>query len=140
MIIERFVKLFSWTLQTARAFKEMDVITAVKLYINKMTSESGPGMKILLMDKDTVSIKSYSLKISRNTSQLFHNMKQNWFNYILTIIYSSISKTYCLNFSIDSFHRRASYQWHLVNRICYKKKFIYLNESIQPNRMREWNI
>lgn len=33
----------------------MDVITAVKLYINKMTSESGPGMKILLMDKDTVS-------------------------------------------------------------------------------------
>lgn len=32
----------------------MDVITAVKLYINKMTSESGPGMKILLMDKDTV--------------------------------------------------------------------------------------
>lgn len=34
----------------------MDVITAVKLYINKMTSESGPGMKILLMDKDTVSL------------------------------------------------------------------------------------
>lgn len=34
----------------------MDVITAVKLYINKMTTESGPGMKILLMDKDTVSI------------------------------------------------------------------------------------
>lgn len=33
----------------------MDVITAVKLYINKMTSETGPGMKILLMDKDTVS-------------------------------------------------------------------------------------
>lgn len=33
----------------------MDVITAIKLYINKMTNESGPGMKILLMDKETVS-------------------------------------------------------------------------------------
>lgn len=32
----------------------MDVILAVKLYINKMTNESGPGMKIILMDKDTV--------------------------------------------------------------------------------------
>lgn len=32
----------------------MNVITAVKLYINKMTDESGPGMKIILMDKDTV--------------------------------------------------------------------------------------
>lgn len=32
----------------------MDVIAAVKLYVNKMTNESGPGMKILLMDKDTV--------------------------------------------------------------------------------------
>lgn len=37
----------------------MDVITAVKLYINKMTNESGPGMKILLMDKDTVGTNHY---------------------------------------------------------------------------------
>lgn len=35
----------------------MDVITAIKLYVNKMTNESGPGMKILLMDKETVSVK-----------------------------------------------------------------------------------
>lgn len=32
----------------------MNVIQAVKLYINKMTNESGPGMKIILMDKETV--------------------------------------------------------------------------------------
>lgn len=38
----------------------MDVITAIKLYINKMTNESGPGMKILLMDKDTVFIIIYT--------------------------------------------------------------------------------
>lgn len=35
----------------------MDVITAIKLYVNKMTNESGPGMKVLLMDKETVSCK-----------------------------------------------------------------------------------
>lgn len=34
----------------------MNVITAITLYINKMTNESGPGMKILLLDKETVSI------------------------------------------------------------------------------------
>lgn len=34
----------------------MDVIKAIKLYINKMTGECGPGMKILLMDKETVSL------------------------------------------------------------------------------------
>lgn len=33
----------------------MNVIQAVKLYITKMTEESGPGMKVILMDKETVS-------------------------------------------------------------------------------------
>ncbi|XP_026470099.1 vacuolar protein sorting-associated protein 45-like isoform X2 [Ctenocephalides felis] len=36
----------------------MNVITAVKMYISKMTEESGPGMKLLLMDKETTSIVS----------------------------------------------------------------------------------
>jgi vacuolar protein sorting-associated protein 45 len=34
----------------------MNVLAAVKLYISKMTEESGPGMKLLLMDKETVSL------------------------------------------------------------------------------------
>lgn len=34
----------------------MDLIQAVKLYIVKMTEDCGPGMKVLLMDKITVSI------------------------------------------------------------------------------------
>lgn len=38
----------------------MDVISAIKLYINKMVDESGPGMKIFLMDKETVSKSSFS--------------------------------------------------------------------------------
>lgn len=36
----------------------MNVISAVKAYVNKMTDESEPGMKILLMDKTTTSIVS----------------------------------------------------------------------------------
>lgn len=36
----------------------MNVISAVKTYINKMTEESEPGMKVLLMDKETTSIVS----------------------------------------------------------------------------------
>ena len=33
----------------------MNVILAVKQYVSKMIDESGPGMKVLLMDKETVS-------------------------------------------------------------------------------------
>jgi hypothetical protein len=33
---------------------KMNVIKAVQLYIDKMIDEAGPGMKILLMDKETV--------------------------------------------------------------------------------------
>lgn len=36
----------------------MNVISAVKAYVKKMTEESEPGMKILLMDKETTSIIS----------------------------------------------------------------------------------
>nr|CAH7720408.1 unnamed protein product [Callosobruchus chinensis] len=36
----------------------MNVIAAVKAYVNKMTEESEPGMKVLLMDKETTSIIS----------------------------------------------------------------------------------
>lgn len=33
----------------------MNVILAVKQYVTKMIEDSGPGMKVLLMDKETVS-------------------------------------------------------------------------------------
>ncbi|KAH7643781.1 vacuolar protein sorting-associated protein 45 [Dermatophagoides farinae] len=36
----------------------MDVIYAMKLYINKMVDDAGPGIKALLMDKETISIIS----------------------------------------------------------------------------------
>lgn len=32
----------------------MDMIRAVQLYLDKIIDESGPGMKVLLMDKETV--------------------------------------------------------------------------------------
>ena len=34
----------------------MNVLLAVRMYISKMIQESGPGMKVLLMDRETVSI------------------------------------------------------------------------------------
>lgn len=34
---------------------DMNVIKAIQLYIDKMIEETGPGMKILLMDRETVS-------------------------------------------------------------------------------------
>lgn len=57
----------------------MDPITAVKLYINKMTSESGPGMKILLMDKDTVSIAD-CLRMKQNKQ---HSLKKGKANHAI---------------------------------------------------------
>lgn len=36
----------------------MNVIQAVKLYVSKMIEDSGPGMKVLLMDKETISFVS----------------------------------------------------------------------------------
>ncbi|XP_076298221.1 vacuolar protein sorting 45 [Lasioglossum baleicum] len=36
----------------------MNLIVALKFYISRMTEESGPGMKVLLMDKQTTSIVS----------------------------------------------------------------------------------
>ena len=32
----------------------MDVIASVKFYLNKMVEECGVGLKVLLMDKETV--------------------------------------------------------------------------------------
>lgn len=34
----------------------MNVLLAVKMYIGKMLQDSGPGMKVLLMDRETVSV------------------------------------------------------------------------------------
>ena len=33
----------------------MNVVAAVKTYVTKMTEDSGPGMKVLLLDRQTVS-------------------------------------------------------------------------------------
>lgn len=35
----------------------MDVSQSLKFYINKMVDEAGPGIKALLMDKETVNKK-----------------------------------------------------------------------------------
>lgn len=50
----------------------MNVVQAVKMYITKMTEESGPGMKVILMDKETVSriLSNFSTDFYMNFLQL----------------------------------------------------------------------
>ncbi len=40
----------------------MNLVVAIKNYISKMTEDSGPGMKVLLMDKETVSKPIFSAR------------------------------------------------------------------------------
>lgn len=45
----------------------MNVIMAIKLYVNKMIDDCGTGMKVLLMDKETVChFKLLSILIFRD--------------------------------------------------------------------------
>ena len=46
---------------------KMNVILAVKQYVSKMIEESGPGMKVLLMDKETVNSSNTGLWVSQDT-------------------------------------------------------------------------
>lgn len=49
----------------------MNVTQAVKKYITKMAEESGPGMKLLLMDKETVSPINKRILMILHTSLIF---------------------------------------------------------------------
>lgn len=44
----------------------MDVVHALKLYIQRMIDEAGHGIKALLMDKETVSLFLFLNQISFN--------------------------------------------------------------------------
>lgn len=46
----------------------MNVVAALKFYITRMTEESGPGMKVLLMDKQTV--RYYFLRLHLSVKML----------------------------------------------------------------------
>lgn len=48
----------------------MNLISGIKLYIEKMCTESGPGMKIILLDKETVSnCDNWNLLMATTISQ-----------------------------------------------------------------------
>lgn len=53
--LAEFLKIRSFNV---RKKVKMNLVTALKLYITRMTEETGPGMKALLMDKQTTSIVS----------------------------------------------------------------------------------
>ena len=41
----------------------MDVVLAIKRYISRMIEESGAGMKVLMMDKETVSVGTVTISL-----------------------------------------------------------------------------
>ena len=49
---------FSTKLHPLERVRTMDIVLAVRQYISRMISESGAGMKVLLMDSETVSCSS----------------------------------------------------------------------------------
>lgn len=108
----------------------MDVITAVKLYVNKMTNESGPGMKILLMDKETVSFN----KSMESTGCLRVHLWRcrpsiiDFCSWMFDIIHFLLIQ------------RPASFRWHSANRTCSRRRCICLKDLIQLDPMNEWNI
>ena len=48
----------------------MDVVVGVKQYITRMIKDSGAGMKVLLMDKETVREMSETERRERGLSSL----------------------------------------------------------------------
>lgn len=48
----------------------MNVVFAVKQYVSKMIEDSGPGMKVLLMDKETVSLLLLSIRLGGDPPSL----------------------------------------------------------------------
>jgi vacuolar protein sorting-associated protein 45 len=61
----------------------MDVLAGVKFYIDRMVEESGLGMKVLLMDKETTSIISMVFSQSEMLSRevyLFERMDRRTSN------------------------------------------------------------
>jgi hypothetical protein len=48
----------------------MNVVAAVKMYITRMAEESGPGMKVLLMDKQTVSLWIIKLSLFESATMV----------------------------------------------------------------------
>ena len=60
----------------------MNVVLAVKQYVAKMIEESGPGMKVLLMDKETVSsVHLHSLSKTAAKPAIAHSYS------IMSIVY-----------------------------------------------------
>ena len=49
----------------------MNVLLAVRMYISKMIQDSGPGMKVLLMDKETVLNINFILSLKAFISRCF---------------------------------------------------------------------
>uniref|UniRef100_A0A1B0C3P6 Vacuolar protein sorting-associated protein 45 n=1 Tax=Glossina palpalis gambiensis TaxID=67801 RepID=A0A1B0C3P6_9MUSC len=63
-IPEEFLDAITWELMRLLQKVAMNLINGIRLYIEKMCSESGPGMKNMLLDRETTSIISMAFSQS----------------------------------------------------------------------------
>lgn len=89
----------------------MDVIAAVKFYVNRMVEEVGVGMKVLLMDKETVS---HIVVCHLLIKYVCHLLIEYVYNLLIEYVY----------------HRQALLAWYLHSQKCCRRKYIFSNELI----------
>ncbi|KAL0274191.1 UNVERIFIED_CONTAM: hypothetical protein PYX00_006672 [Menopon gallinae] len=123
---------------------KMNVVASVKTYITKMTEDSGPGMKVLLLDKQTTSIVSVVYSQSEMLQKevyLFERIDsgtpQESVKYLKCIVFMRPTKeNISLLASELKFPRYSSYYIYLSN-IISKADIKYLAESDEQEVVKE---
>lgn len=106
----------------------MNLISGIKLYIEKMCTESGPGMKIILLDKETVS------KWDNFFRQQYHGHQINICKYILFNLQTSIIS---MAFSQSDMLQREVYLFERIDsgrsneRLKYLKCIVFIRPTKQ---------
>jgi len=99
----------------------MNLISGIKLYIEKMCSESGPGMKIILLDKETVS--------ARTDNQIPCHMIKNPHHSQTSIISMAFSQSDMLQREVYLFERLDSGRSN--ERLKYLKCIVFIRPTKQ---------
>jgi hypothetical protein len=63
----------------------MNVVRAIKQYVIKMTEQSGPGMKILLLDKQTTSIVSM-VSVKKKSEKGKSHFRSSHLNFVILLL------------------------------------------------------
>ena len=97
----------------------MDVVLGVKRYISRMIEESGAGMKVLMMDEETVSlIISYLFVTEFNNSTSITNFDPVQVS-IVSMVYSQSEILQKEVFLFELIHNKGRETMKHLNCICF---------------------